>query len=103
VISEEELFKMFNEGNVSLSDIAKRINRRADRIAREKEKEPPNRRTEIRKLLMEYRDQLVEAVRFMEAKNEPVPESIREAIKYINEQMGFKHFIGSSPTTPPNS
>lgn len=99
VFSEEELLKLFTGGSLSISDIAERINDRveaeAEKMYRESEK-GSDKRLEIRGLLLQYRNQLIEAVRFMEAKNEPVPQSIREAINYINQQMGFKHWAGSS-------
>jgi hypothetical protein len=46
----------------------------------------------IKSLLIEYRKQLIEAAEFMKAKNEAVPQSIEEAIKYILNQMG--HWAG---------
>jgi hypothetical protein len=99
LISEEELLKLFTGGTLSISDIAKRLNQRveaeAEKMYRESEK-GGDKRLEVRSLLLQYRNQFIEAVRFMEAKNEPVPESIREAIKYINQQMGFKHWAGLS-------
>jgi hypothetical protein len=48
----------------------------------------------MRKLLLEYRKQLLEAVQFMKAKNEAVPAVIEEAINYINNQMGLRHWAG---------
>lgn len=99
LISEEELLKLFTGGTLSISEIAKHINERveveAERLFRTSEK-GSDKRAEIRKLLSDYRTQLIEAVQIMTAKNEPVPESIREAIKYINQQMGFKHWAGLS-------
>lgn len=96
--SEEELLKLFTGGSLSISDIAERINERveteAEKMSRESEK-GTDKRLELRSLLLQYRNQLIEAVRFMEAKNEPVPQSIREAINYINQQMGWKHWAGS--------
>lgn len=99
VFTEEELLRLFGEERLSIGEIAKRINQRvevtAEKMLRDSEKES-DRRLEVRSLLLEYRNQLAEAVQFMKAKNEPVPESIREAIKYINDQMGFRHWAGSS-------
>jgi len=46
----------------------------------------------IKTLLLEYRKQLLEAVEFMNAKNEAVPSNIEEAIKHILNQMG--HWAG---------
>jgi hypothetical protein len=48
----------------------------------------------IRTLLLEYRKQLTEAVEFMKAKNEAVPQNIEEAIKHIDNQMGLVHWAG---------
>jgi hypothetical protein len=48
----------------------------------------------IRTLLVEYRKQLTEAVEFMKAKNEAVPQNIEEAIKHIDNQMGLVHWAG---------
>ena len=45
-------------------------------------------------LLMEYRKQLIEAVEFMKSRNETVPPKIEEAIKHINEQSGWQHWVG---------
>ena len=45
-------------------------------------------------LLMEYRKQLIEAVEFMKSRNETVPPKIEEAIRHINDQSGWQHWIG---------
>ncbi len=40
----------------------------------------------MRTILQEYRKQLLEAVEFMKAKNEAVPQKIEDAIKHIDNQ-----------------
>ncbi|HSJ87136.1 MAG TPA: hypothetical protein VK909_07990, partial [Anaerolineales bacterium] len=45
-------------------------------------------------LLMEYRKQLIEAVEFMRSRNETVPPKIEEAIRLIDEQSGWQHWVG---------
>lgn len=47
-------------------------------------------------LLMEYRKQLIEAVEFMKSRNETVPPKIEEAIRLIDEQSGWQHWVGRS-------
>ena len=47
----------------------------------------------MKSLLLEYRKQFLEAVEFMKARNESVPQNIEEAIKHINDQLG--HWAGS--------
>jgi hypothetical protein len=45
-------------------------------------------------LLLEYRKQLIEAVEFMKARNENVPQKIEQAIKHIDDQSGWQHWVG---------
>lgn len=97
MFDENELVKILSGGDVSISDLTKRFNDKveasAEKMFRETDRES-DRRGEMRELLMEYRNQLIEAVQFMNAKGEPVPQVIEEAIKHINQQMGFRHFVG---------
>jgi hypothetical protein len=44
-------------------------------------------------LVLEYRKQLVEAVEFMKARNETVPPKIEEAVKHLDQQLGY-HWVG---------
>ena len=48
----------------------------------------------MKRLVIEYRKQLVETVEFMKARNEAVPLLIEEAIKHLDEQLGLKHWVG---------
>jgi len=50
----------------------------------------------VRRLIIEYRQQLIEAAEFIHAKGEAVPFRIVQAIEYISEILGFKdwHWIG---------
>ena len=54
----------------------------------EEEKDPKN---AMRTLLLEYKQQLVEAAEFMRAKGEAVPPNIEDAIAHINNVFG--HFL----------
>jgi hypothetical protein len=84
--------------NLMISDLTKRFNDRIEAATEQKLKElggGQDNRDGKRALLLEYRKELLEAVQFMKAKNEDVPAVIEEAIKYINAQMGFKHWAGS--------
>ena len=85
--------------NLMISDLTKRFNDRISAAADQKLKDvgdSQDNRDGKRALLLEYRKELLEAVQFMKAKNETVPPVIEEAIKYINAQMGFKHWAGNS-------
>lgn len=46
-------------------------------------------------MVLEYRKQLVEAVEFMKARNETVPPKIEEAIKHLDDQLGY-HWVGKN-------
>lgn len=50
--------------------------------------------TAMKLLLLEYRKQLIEAVEFMKARNENVPQKIEQAIKHIDDQSGWQHWVG---------
>jgi hypothetical protein len=39
---------------------------------------------------------LIEAVEFMKSRNETVPPKIEEAIRLIDEQSGWQHWVGRS-------
>ena len=95
LLDDTGMLEMLSEGSM-ISDLTKRFNDRivaaAEQKLRESENEPDH-RSGMRALLLEYRKELLEAVQFMNAKNETVPPIIDEAIKYINTQMGFKHWV----------
>jgi len=100
--SEEELLEMI-QGPLTIDQLTKRFNEKievaAENMARGNEKDTDH-RVDMRYLLMDYRNQLTEAVQFMRAKGETPPPSIIEAINYINNQMGFRHWAGSSQPQP---
>jgi hypothetical protein len=97
LFDDDDTIAMLSE-NLMISDLTKRFNDRitaaADQKLRDSE-DSSDHNNEMRALLLEYRKELLEAVQFMKAKNESVPPIIEEAIKYINLQMGFKHWAGS--------
>ena len=97
LFDDEETLEMLGQ-DLMLSDLTKRFNDKITSIVDQKSKGAYNdsdHRSEMRALLLEYRKELTEAVQFMTAKGETVPPVIEEAIKYINAQMGFKHWAGS--------
>jgi hypothetical protein len=51
-------------------------------------------RTEMRALLMEYRTQFIETIEFIKSRGEAVPAIITDALKYIEAQLGMKHWVG---------
>ncbi len=62
----------------------------------------------IRDLLLAYREQLIEAIELLAKSNQPEPQIVRAAIKYIEGVLGIKHWVGaasasSSTNTPPSS
>lgn len=96
LLDENGMIDLLSE-NLSLAELTQRFNNRItaatiDQTLRESENEPDH-RSGMRALLLEYRKELLEAEQFMKAKNETVPPIIEEAIKYINTQMGFKHWV----------
>jgi hypothetical protein len=52
-------------------------------------------RHDMRLLLLDYRQQFLEAIEFMKAKKEAVPPNIEEALKHINNVLGYAHWAGS--------
>ena len=52
-------------------------------------------RHDMRALLLDFRQQFIEAIEFMKAKNEDVPSNVEEALKHINIVLGYKHWAGS--------
>jgi hypothetical protein len=96
IFGEADLLELLSE-NVMITDLTKRFNDKisaaAEQKLRDAEKDSDH-RDGMRTLLLEYRNQLLEAVQFMKAKDEAVPPIIEEAIKYINNQMGFTHWAG---------
>jgi len=97
LFDDDDTLEMLSQ-NSSLSDLTKRFNNKIIEVADQKSKSSEHdsdHRDGMRALLLEYRKELTEAVQFMNAKGEIVPAVIEEAIKYINAQMGFKHWAGS--------
>lgn len=92
-LDDEDMVELLSE-NLMISDLTKRFNDRITAAAEQKMRDS-DQRDEMRTLLLEYRKELTEAVQFMKAKDEPVPPIIEEAIKYIDTQMGFKHWAGN--------
>jgi len=92
IFHEDEISDLMDEERRPI-DITRSINQRilaaADQAPRDSDQ-----RDNIRNLLLEYRKQLLEAVQFVSAKGEEAPASVREAVNYINQQMGFKHWAG---------
>ena len=82
-------------GNYALTDLTRRVNERINEAAEQRFRNfgrDTDLRIMMRKLLLEYRKQLIETVQFMNAKNEPVPPVIEEAIAYIDRQLGI-HWV----------
>lgn len=52
-------------------------------------------RHDMRTLLLDFRQQFIEAIEFMKAKNEDVPSNVEDALKHINIVLGYKHWAGS--------
>ena len=52
-------------------------------------------RHDMRLLLLDFRQQFIEAIEFMKAKNETVPPNVEDALKHINIVLGYKHWAGS--------
>jgi hypothetical protein len=52
-------------------------------------------RHDMRLLLLDFRQQFIEAIEFMRAKNETVPSNVEDALKHINIVLGYKHWAGS--------
>ncbi|MEP7134189.1 MAG: hypothetical protein ABI904_04600 [Chloroflexota bacterium] len=99
LFDDDDTIEMLSE-NLMISDLTKRFNDRITAITDQQKfkgsDKDSEQRDEMRALLLEYRKTLMEAVQFMKAKDESVPPIIEEAIKYIDAQMGFKHWAGSS-------
>jgi hypothetical protein len=53
-------------------------------------------RTNMRALLLEYRTQFIETIEFIKSRGEDVPAIITDALKYIEAQLGMKHWVGKS-------
>jgi len=97
-VSSEEILELF-KGNPEIDQLTRRFNDKIEEVAESMSKLPEEEsehRTNMRQLLMDYRNQMAEAVQLMKAKGEPVPPSIIEAVNYINAQMGFRHWAGNS-------
>ena len=59
----------------------------------------PDQKEAIQSLLLEYRKQFKETADFIKDKKEAVPSNILDAIKYIDEQLNFIHWIGKTQST----
>lgn len=97
LFDDEDTLELLGQ-DLMLSDLTKRFNDKITYIVDQKSKGADSdldHRNKMRALLMEYRKELTEAVQSMNAKGETVPPVIEEAIKYINAQMGYKHWAGS--------
>ena len=98
IFRDDDLLELLSE-NLMLTELTKRFNDKIIEVADQKFRDPDkdsDHRDGIRALLLEYRNQLLEAVQFMRAKDEAVPPVIVEAVKFINKQMGFTHWAGSA-------
>lgn len=60
------------------------------------DRDDPDHKSSIRALLLEYRTQFIETIEFIKNRSEPVPTIITEALKYIEAQLGMKHWVGKS-------
>jgi len=97
IFRDDDLLELLSE-NVMLSELTKRFNDRVIEVSEQKLRDPEkdsDHRDGMRALLLEYRNQLLEAVQFMKAKDEAIPPVIVDAIKFINKQMGFTHWAGN--------
>jgi hypothetical protein len=58
----------------------------------------------IRDILVAYRQQLMNAAEFLQAKGEPIPQIIIKAIEFIYELLGYKgwHWVGKNKLVPSN-
>jgi hypothetical protein len=94
IFDDQDTLDMLS-GNYALTDLTRRFNERINEAAEQRLKNlgrDTDQRVAMRKLLLEYRKQMMEAVQFMKAKNEPVPAVIEEAIAYIDRQLGI-HWV----------
>jgi len=97
IFNDDDMLELLSE-NLMLTELTKRFNDQISKVAEQKSKDSEkdsDLRDGMRSLLLEYRNQLLEAVQFMKAKDEAVPPVIEEAVRYINKQMGFTHWAGS--------
>jgi len=97
LVSDLMLSQADLEGNLGemakLLEISKLLNERRSPVP-----EPTDfdHKDEMKSLLLEYRKQFIEAIEFMKAKNETIPPIIEDAVKYIEIQLGIKHWAGRS-------
>ena len=80
------------EGMVKLFEISRFFN---ERMLSTLEPIDSDHRHDMRTLLLDFRQQFIEAIEFMKAKNESVPSNVEEALKHINIVLGYKHWAGS--------
>ena len=102
-IGEDEIREAFDGLELDVEKLVELMNQRADSEADRRYKKTMsalNPKDGIRRLLVEYRRELAEAVQFIKAKNEPVPQVIGQAIVYIDRQLGLRdsdiaHWVGN--------
>jgi hypothetical protein len=83
ILSEEEIEESVQE--IALVNLVKAISDNAASASTYELSDADN-LAAMRTILQEYRKQLLEAVEFMKAKNEAVPQKIEDAIKHIDNQ-----------------
>ena len=83
ILSQEEIEESVQE--IALANLVKAISDNAA-MASTYELSDAENLAAMRTILQEYRKQLLEAVEFMKAKNEAVPQKIEDAIKHIDNQ-----------------
>ena len=77
---------------VKFIEISRMIN---ERMLSTLEPADSDHRHDMRTLLLDFRQQFIEAIEFMKAKNEAVPSNVEEALRHINIVLGYKHWAGS--------
>lgn len=90
LFDEKELLKTFDGKEIKIDDLKKLLNEKIEASVAKRIRSfmrKPNHRDRINILLAEYCKQLLQALRFMSTKNEPVNPVIEEAIGYINSQI----------------
>ena len=60
------------------------------------DRDDPDHKTSMRSLLLEYRTQFIETIEFIKSRGEPVPAIITDALRYLEAQLGMKHWVGKS-------
>jgi len=60
------------------------------------DRDDPDHKASMRSLLLEYRTQFIETIEFIKSRGEPVPAIITDALRYLEAQLGMKHWVGKS-------